>query len=472
VLNLGCMGLLEQFFRLREPAWSGRVVTLGALAGRWPAPPEGKKTEVQAGRGDFARGGNGVQGSRGVENRAAGDRTTSAGKTSGDAGMRAAAPPAPGPVNGASGGRPVRKKTGEASVIAPVARVGNGAAAVGTVVAAASGVATRAGVKAVDFEKASRTANAGGEQGAGEAATMLEMKNSEEVREVRDAAEVLEAIEAMSAAEMAGPAEDANDETAKEAKDLKDLKDLLDLKGARSAMDAAVEATGASGATSAGDAAGALDLGEALAAKGGRVGELSTGEGTGKGLVLPPLLAPREAVRTTRRGGVCLEDPTLPPLRLQAQVRDDFAEARPLVLGQEPVVVSAGGAPETELRQITPPLVGFAPVPLPALAVQSGERAGASEDLKSAGDCAAGKIAANECAAADMGAAETGEQIPPVEVNAVGAAPGQVQGATTGGARLEIMAEPGTDAAGLIAQIRALPGVAGARWLPLSHAAD
>ena len=42
------MGILDQFFRLREPAWSGRVVTLGALAARCPASAETKETAAPA----------------------------------------------------------------------------------------------------------------------------------------------------------------------------------------------------------------------------------------------------------------------------------------------------------------------------------------------------------------------------------------------------------------------------------------
>lgn len=71
-----------------------------------------------------------------------------------------------------------------------------------------------------------------------------------------------------------------------------------------------------------------------------------------------------ESIPTSPPGlGPCLEDPSLPPLQLQAQVPAD-RDDRPVILGGAPVSVESGAS--TELRQIEAPTVRLAPLKVPA----------------------------------------------------------------------------------------------------------
>ena len=67
---------------------------------------------------------------------------------------------------------------------------------------------------------------------------------------------------------------------------------------------------------------------------------------------------------SARTAGPCLDDPTLPPLRLEPQVQSEIPD-RPLVLGAAVAIQTREDEAEP-LRQIEPPAVRLAPVKAPA----------------------------------------------------------------------------------------------------------
>ena len=83
----------------------------------------------------------------------------------------------------------------------------------------------------------------------------------------------------------------------------------------------------------------------------------------------PPVQLGGEGATSPQGLGPCLEDPTLPPLRLQAQVPRD-REDRPVILGAATLPLESGSP--VEFRQIEAPTVRLAPLKSPA---RSGETA-------------------------------------------------------------------------------------------------